>query len=39
MIHEKEDLINALQEDVDDLQKEKDKIETLKEKSNIFVGD
>ena len=33
---EKEDLINALQEDVNDLQKEKDKIEILKEKSNDF---
>ena len=30
---EKEDLIAALQEDVDDLQKEKDKIEIIKEKS------
>ena len=35
---EKEDLINALQEDVNDLQKEKDKIEVLNEKSSTFRG-
>ena len=31
---EKEDLINALQEDVNDLQKENDKIESIKNKSS-----
>jgi hypothetical protein len=30
---EKEDLINALQSDVDDLQKRSDKIDTIKQKS------
>jgi hypothetical protein len=35
---EKEDLINALQEDVDDLQKVKDKAEIIKENSNKLVG-
>ena len=34
---EKEDLINALQDDVDDLQKENDKIESIKTKSNKFL--
>tara|TARA_R100000008_G_C3549677_1_gene149626 strand:+ start:585 stop:983 length:399 start_codon:yes stop_codon:yes gene_type:complete len=34
---EKEDLINALQEDVNDLQKRSDNIDTLKEKSNKFL--
>ena len=35
---EKEDLINALQEDVSDIQKEKDKIEILKDKSERLMG-
>ena len=35
---EKEDLINALQEDVDDLQKIKDKVETVKEKTKTLRG-
>ena len=35
---EKEDLINALQEDVNDLQKRSDKIETLKDKSEGLIG-
>ena len=30
---EKEDLISALQEDVNDIQRERDRIETIKEKS------
>ena len=34
---EKEDLINALQEDVNDLQKRSDNIDTLKEKSSKFL--
>ena len=35
---EKEDLINALQEDVSDIQREKDKVEILKEKSTKIIG-
>jgi len=36
---EKEDLINALQEDVDDLQKKSDEVAILKEKSkNVTLG-
>ena len=35
---EKEDLINALQEDVNDLQKKSDKVNELKEKSTKIVG-
>ena len=35
---EKEDLINALQEDVDDLQKKNDKIESIKNKSSKLLG-
>ena len=35
---EKEDLINALQEDVDDLQKLNDKAEVIKEKSSKTIG-
>ena len=35
---EKEDLISALQEDVNDIQKEKDKIEALKEQSQSIRG-
>ena len=35
---EKEDLINALQEDVDDLQKIKDKAEIVKEQSHSIKG-
>ena len=35
---EKEDLINALQEDVNDLQKESDKIDSLKSKSKKIIG-
>ena len=35
---EKEDLINALQEDVNDLQKKNDQVEILKEKSNKILG-
>ena len=35
---EKEDLINALQEDVNDIQKEKDKIDAIKEKSQSIRG-
>ena len=34
----KEDLIEALQEDVNDIQKEKDKIDIIKEKSNNIIG-
>jgi|TARA_B100000073_G_C23736371_1_gene572312 DNA-directed RNA polymerase beta' subunit len=35
---EKEDLINALQEDVNDLQKKNDEVEILKQKSNKIIG-
>ena len=35
---EKEDLINALQEDVNDLQKRSDKIDSLKQKSSKTIG-
>jgi C4-type Zn-finger protein len=35
---EKEDLINALQEDVNDIQREKDKIDAIKEKSQNIKG-
>ena len=35
---EKEDLINALQEDVNDIQREKDKIDAIKEKSQSIRG-
>ena len=35
---EKEDLINALQEDVSDLQKKSDEVEILKQKSNKIIG-
>jgi len=35
---EKEDLINALQEDVDDLQKRNDEVEVLKNKSKDILG-
>ena len=35
---EKEDLINALQEDVNDIQKESDRINSIKDKSNKIVG-
>ena len=35
---EKEDLINALQEDVNDLQKRNDKVEALKQKSKNIIG-
>jgi len=35
---EKEDLINALQDDVEDLQRKKDKIDTLKNKTEGLVG-
>ena len=35
---EKEDLINALQEDVNDLQKRNDKVEILKTKSKNILG-
>ena len=35
---EKEDLINALQEDVDDLQKRSDEVEVLKNKSKDILG-
>ena len=35
---EKEDLINALQEDVNDLQKENDKIESIKNQSKKIIG-
>ena len=35
---EKEDLINALQDDVDDLQKINDKVEIAKQKSNKTLG-
>ena len=35
---EKEDLINALQEDVKDIQKESDRIESLKHKSETLRG-
>jgi len=35
---EKEDLINALQDDVQDIQREADKIDTLKEKSQTITG-
>ena len=35
---EKEDLITALQEDVNDIQKEKDKIEAIKDKSQGLRG-
>ena len=35
---EKEDLISALQEDVDDLQREADKVEIIKEKSKSIRG-
>ena len=35
---EKEDLINALQEDVEDIQREADKIDVLKEKSSKTIG-
>ena len=35
---EKEDLISALQEDVDDLQKRSDEVETLKNKSKDILG-
>ena len=35
---EKEDLINALQEDVNDIQREKDKVEIIKEKSTKIMG-
>ena len=35
---EKEDLINALQEDVNDLQKKSDEVEVLKQKSQKIIG-
>ena len=35
---EKEDLINALQEDVNDIQKKHDKIQSLKDKSEGLIG-
>lgn len=35
---EKEDLINALQEDVNDLQKKSDDVKILKDKSNKLLG-
>ena len=35
---EKEDLINALQEDVSDLQKKSDEVEILKQKSQKIIG-
>ena len=35
---EKEDLINALQEDVNDLQKKNDEVEILKQKSQKIIG-
>ena len=35
---EKEDLITALQEDVEDIQKEKDRIESIKDKSQNIIG-
>ena len=35
---EKEDLISALQEDVNDIQKEKDRIDSIKEKSQNLRG-
>ena len=35
---EKEDLINALQDDVNDLQKESDRIDSIKNKSNEILG-
>ena len=35
---EKEDLISALQEDVNDIQREKDKIDAIKEKSQTIKG-
>ena len=35
---EKEDLINALQEDVEDIQREADKIDSLKNKSKNIIG-
>ena len=35
---EKEDLINALQEDVNDIQREKDRIDAIKEKSQNIRG-
>ena len=35
---EKEDLINALQEDVNDLQKRNDEVEVLKSKSKAILG-
>ena len=35
---EKEDLISALQDDVQDIQREADKIDTLKEKSQTITG-
>ena len=35
---EKEDLINALQEDVNDIQNEKDRIENIKDKSQQILG-
>ena len=35
---EKEDLINALQEDVHDIQREKDKIDAIKDKSKGLIG-
>ena len=35
---EKEDLISALQEDVEDLQKESDRIDSLKNKSKNIIG-
>ena len=36
---EKEDLISALQDDVEDIQKEADKMKYLKEKSHKVIGD
>lgn len=35
---EKEDLINALQDDVDDLQKRSDEVDVLKQKSQKIIG-
>ena len=35
---EKEDLINALQEDVNDIQRKSDKIQSLKDKSSKLIG-
>tara|TARA_R100000008_G_C3568031_1_gene160309 strand:+ start:622 stop:1020 length:399 start_codon:yes stop_codon:yes gene_type:complete len=35
---EKEDLINALQDDVEDLQRKKDKIDSLKDKTEGLIG-